>query len=215
MIVTEQKPLGEILSAIKGFEKLVVIGCGSCATECQTGGEKEVEQLSRKLQENGYTILDKFIPEVNCDERIVKLAYRDHRGAVEKADALIVLSCGVGVQVWASVANKFVVPGLNTLFSGKVERIGRYYQFCRQCGNCILHLTGGICPIARCSKGLLNGPCGGMYNGKCEVSGWTRDCAWYLIYKRLKELNRLDAFTEVNLPKDWSKVNAYQEVLTR
>ena len=184
VIITKQKPLDEILETLKPFDKIFIIGCGTCSTTCQTGGEDQVKAMTEELKDKEIT--GTVVVETPCDARILR---RDTRGLKEKiggADAVLCLSCGAGVQSVVDYTDKICVPGLDTKFIGKIERIGRFYERCRACGECVLYETGGICPIVRCPKGLLNGPCGGVYDGKCEVGAHENDCAWILIYNRLK-----------------------------
>jgi hypothetical protein len=153
--------------------------------------------------------------EAPCDLRLVKRDLAPFKNMLEKSDAVLVLSCGAGVQVIGDHTGKAVIPGLDTLFIGKIERIGRLYERCRACTDCLLYETGGICPVTRCSKGLLNGPCGGMADGKCEAGGHTRDCAWILIYNNLKKQGRLELFIKYREPRDRSLKAQPQELLSR
>jgi hypothetical protein len=146
-----------------------------------------------------------------CDKKIV---YEALNNRVGDFDVLLSMACGAGVQTVAEALPGIVVlPACNTKMIGSHDRAElKVMEMCKACGDCILHETGGVCPLTRCAKGLLNGPCGGMSKGKCEVGGWTRDCAWYLIYERLKETNNLDLFTKLRLPKDWSASQSPREV---
>lgn len=157
----------------------------------------------------------KVVVETPCDIRVLKRDLSPHLGIVEDADAILALCCGAGAQAISEFTGKMVVPGLDTLFVGETERIGRFYERCRACGDCIIDETGGVCPIVRCAKGLLNGPCGGMANGKCEAGGHTRDCVWVLIYRRLKEQGMLERFKEIRTVRDRSKRAESQELKTR
>jgi len=215
MIITIQKPFDKILEMTKGFNKLFLIGCEICATECQTGGETEVKAMIEKLKEAGKTVTGYTVIESVCDERRTRLELKKNEEAIAKADALLIMSCGTAVQVATDLSKKMCIPGCDTEFIGMIERIGRFYERCRACGDCILFETGGICPIARCGKGMLNGPCGGQSKGKCEVGGWKKDCAWVLIYNRLKELDKLDEFRRYRPPKDYSLIASAREVVYR
>jgi len=209
MIVVKWKPLDEILDMVKEFNSVLIVGCDTCAAVVQAGGRRQVETMKTMLEManklkfgNRLKIGSISIPH-QCNPEIV----RTHLGPVARDyEAFLSLACGVGVQTIASVfTDKAVIPGNNTMFIGEhnwEER--KFYEMCRACGNCILFETGGICPITRCAKGLLNGPCGGQANGKCEVGGWTRDCAWIQIYERLKARGRLDLFTKFRGPRDYS-----------
>lgn len=214
LIITTQKPLEEIVEMVKGLNTFFIVGCGLCAAECQTGGEKEVLAMITKLKEANKQVTGYVIPEGGCDQRQVKLEFRRHKQAIADADALLILSCGVGVQTAMDLSEKMCIPGLNTQFIGTTERIGRFYERCRACGDCKLFETGGICPITRCPKDLLNGPCGGYMDGKCEVDR-EKDCAWILIYQRLLKLDQLDKMEKVQEPRDYSITTKPQSVVWR
>ncbi|MCW4043077.1 MAG: methylenetetrahydrofolate reductase C-terminal domain-containing protein, partial [Candidatus Bathyarchaeota archaeon] len=174
MIITIQKPDEEIKKMIEGRDKIFIVGCGTCATECQTGGEEEVKALKNKLEDLGKKVTGQAIVEAVCDQRLTRRDLRRSKEAVDNSNAIIVLSCGTATQIVSEISKKITIPGCDTQFIGTTERIGRFYERCRACGECILYETGGICPIARCGKTLLNGPCGGQAKGKCEVGGWEK-----------------------------------------
>lgn len=201
MILTTQKPLEEIMKYLEPYNNVMIVGCGTCATEVQTGGEKQILEMADKLR--GKWFVQTMIIETPCDERISRKDWRKIKEQIKDIDAALVMACGAGVQTLAEVADLPCIPGLNTHFLGKVERIGQYYERCRACGDCHLGETAGICPVTRCAKNLMNGPCGGMYDGKCEVKGYVRDCAWYLIWKKLKEQRRLDFFRKIRPPREF------------
>jgi hypothetical protein len=207
LIVTEQKTFDEILRMLEPFKKIFVMGCGTCSTVVQTGGEEQVKQMAERLREAGKEVVGVTVVETPCDARILRRDTRKVKDAIESSDAILCMMCGAGVQDVVEHLKKPSVPALNTKFLGLIEHIGEFYERCRACGECILYETGGICPIVRCPKGMLNGPCGGMYDGKCEVGGYKRDCAWVLIYNRLKELGMLDAYKSYKPPRDYSKLN--------
>ncbi len=207
MIITEQKPFKEVLEMLEPFNRVFIIGCGTCATTCQTGGEKQVNEMAEKLKNNGKEVNGSTVVEAPCDVRILKRDTRRVRDEIEEAEILLCMMCGAGAQVVAEYFGKRIAPSLNTKFLGETRRIGEFYEKCRACGECILYQTGGICPIVRCPKSMMNGPCGGMYNGKCEVGSYKRDCAWILIYNRLKDLGMLDLYRTFKPPRDNSKLN--------
>jgi len=211
MIITVQKPYDKLLELLAPYKKIFVMGCGDCATICQTGGEQEVREMANRLVESGKVLTGRGTAEVGCDQRLVRLAIRKYEDNFNAADVVLVMSCGSGVQTLTEVSKKMCIPGCDTMFCGTIERIGKFFERCRACGDCILYETGGICPIARCSKELLNGPCGGQDDGKCEVGLWQKDCAWVLIYNRLKEINRLDLLKKFRPPKDYSNLSKYKE----
>lgn len=210
MIITRQKPFEEIQEMTAPFDKLFVIGCGTCSTSCQTGGEEQVAEMVERL---GDKVIGSAMVEEPCDLRIDRKDLKAHRGTISEADAILAMSCGVGVQTIGDYTDKVVLPALETLFIGETERIGKFYDRCMACGECILDETGGICPITRCAKGLLNGPCGGQVEGKCEVGEYNNDCAWVLIYNRLNEQGRLDLFTKFRPPRDFSKKTLTTELI--
>ena len=204
MIVSRQKPFNEVLDCLKGIERVFIVGCGECATVCLTGGEEQVAEMIKKLQEAGKQVTGSFVAESACHMLDMKRMLRQHKDAVAQAQAIVTMACGAGAQ---SVANtmddKPVFTANDTMFLGNVQRFGNFVEHCSMCGSCIINQTGGICPVTNCSKGLLNGPCGGVNQGKCEV-GEDRDCAWVKIYNRLKALNRLDEFKKIQAMKDFS-----------
>lgn len=183
MIITQKKPAEELLAMLSGVKRVALVGCGTCASACQTGGEKELEDMKRFLEERGFEVVGTALPDECCHKLLVK---RDLRALKNSgAEAIVGLSCGDGVQTVADNVELPVYPANNTMFLGQVERVGIFHEYCRMCGDCVLGDTGGICPIARCAKSLVNGPCGGQKNGKCEVCP-DNDCAWVLIYRRLE-----------------------------
>jgi ferredoxin len=205
MIIGERKPLEEIRRMLAPYERVLVLGCGTCVTVCSAGGEKEVGVLAASLRLTSRLAGDpKMILEATV-ERQCEYEYNEQiADKLEQVDAVLSLACGIGVQTM-NEQFPFIVtlPGINTTFLGQPVEQGVWAERCQACGDCVLDLTGGICPIARCAKSLLNGPCGGSQNGKCEVDSDV-DCAWQLIYDRLKALDRLDALLEIQSPKDWS-----------
>jgi len=204
MITAERKPLEEIINSVKPFQRILLVGCNECVTVCAAGGRKEVGLLASVLQMNfmktGQTIdIKELTLERQCDpEYIEELSTH-----MDQADAVLSMACGCGVQEIARrYKNKPVFPAVNTKFMGASERQGVWAERCQGCGDCLLGLTGGICPIARCSKRLLNGPCGGSTNGKCEISPDV-DCVWQLIWDRLKALGMEDRYEDIMPAKNW------------
>jgi ferredoxin len=206
VIVAENKHLSEIGELIKDCKKVLFLGCGGCVTVCLSGGEKETEimatalRLKRRLEGSPLETVSYTITR-QCDPEYVASL----ENLVRDVDAVVSLACGAGVQYIAEqYPDKWVIPAADTKFVGGSVKHGLWEEKCGLCGECILHKTGGICPIIRCSKSILNGPCGGSQYGKCEIS---KDvpCAWQLIYDRMKTLGRLDLLTVYQPPKDWSK----------
>jgi ferredoxin len=200
--ITKQKPLEEILPSLGKAKKVFLIGCGTCATICHTGGKAEVLAMKEKLEAEGKKVTGWMVIPTACDE-LTREALVQNAEAIESADAILVMSCAFGVQTVTMYSDKPVYPALNTLFVGKEETPGHFIEVCMQCGNCVLATTVGICPLVRCAKSLLNGPCGGSVDGKCEVSPDT-PCAWQLIYDRLKALGQRDKMEEIVAVRDWS-----------
>jgi ferredoxin len=204
MITAERKPIEEIIEYVSSYRRILLVGCNECVTVCAAGGRKEVGLLSSALQmafaKEGKTLEVKEITlERQCDPEYVE----ELASQIDGAEAVVSMACGCGVQ---EVARRYkdmrVFPAVNTKFMGASERQGVWAERCQGCGECLLGITGGVCPIARCSKQLMNGPCGGSTKGKCEISPDV-DCAWQLIWDRLKALGISERYEE-NIPaKDW------------
>ena len=204
MIKAEQKPIDEILRYLDPYNKILLSGCGACVTVCHAGGEKEVGLLASGLRMERRKIGKRMevleaTPPRQCEpEFALELAE-----TIEKVEAVVSIACGVGIQTLTRYFPSIpVFPGVNTTFMGETVMHGVWEERCQACGNCILEKTGGICPIARCAKQLLNGPCGGSSKGKCEIEQET-DCAWQLIYDRLKGLGQLYKLEEIIPAKRW------------
>ena len=204
MITGEQKPLEEIQALLGDAEKVLVVGCGTCVTVCFAGGSREAQILSASLRMasklNGH-------PQDVTDVTVQRQCEWEYLDEIEKeiaeADIVLSLGCGIGVQAIAEhFPDTWVVPGLNTTFLGIPQEQGVWEERCAACGDCILGITGGICPIARCSKSLLNGPCGGSEDGHCEIDPEV-PCAWQLIYDRLTSMGKEDTLLELQPPKNW------------
>ena len=189
MIVTRKKPPEALLAMLRGFRRVALVGCGSCAAACQTGGEKELVQLRQFLEAHGFAVVGTALPEECCHMLLVRRDLKPLREC--GAEAIVGLACGDGVQTVADNVKLPVFPANDTLFLGQIERAGVFHEACRMCGDCMLGQTGGICPITQCAKSLVHGPCGGQRNGRCEVNPENR-CAWIRIYERLKDIDRLD-----------------------
>mgnify|MGYP001614654207 CR=1 FL=1 len=206
MIVAERKPFSEILEMVANYNKILVVGCGTCVTVCYAGGEKEVGVLASSLRMARAT-KDKEIEVLEATiTRQCEYEYVDPlKELIDQVEAVISMGCGIGVQTIAErFPDKMVYPALNTKHMGLPTDQGVWAERCAACGQCVLHNFGAVCPVARCSKSLLNGPCGGSEKGKCEVDPENIECGWQLIYDRLKQLNRLDLLETNVPPKDWS-----------
>ena len=217
MIISEQKPFDQIIDSLKAYSKIFLVGCGECAATCKTGGEPELNAMKLELEKQGKTVVGMCIPSAPCVASQVKTELAKNMKALREAEAVLVLACGLGVQ---SVKENdrlglTVIPALNTMFGAVMDAAGNFYEKCSLCGECVLDITGGICPITLCPKGLLNGPCGGMDKGKCEVDK-DKDCAWVLIYKELEKREKLENMKKTQAPKDFKKqTKPHKLILTK
>lgn len=198
MIITRKKPLETLLAMLDGVTNVALVGCGNCAAACQTGGEKEIQALKSELEARGFRVVATVLPEECCHKMLVKKELKVLRDA--GAEAIVGMACGDGVQTVADNILLPVYPANDTLFLGQIERVGIFHEYCRMCGDCVLGSTGGICPITKCAKSLVNGPCGGQKNGKCEVNP-ENECAWIAIYKRLEATGQLRKLTQTRPDK--------------
>ena len=199
--ITEQKPLDEIMQELDQCKGIYIIGCGTCTTMTRTGGKEEVLAMKEHLQGLGKMVTGSMVIPTACDE-MTEASLREDNEAIQNANCVLVMSCALGVQKVGSYLDKPVIPAVDTLFIGLEDGPGNFHEVCAQCGNCVLGYTGGICPVVRCAKGLLNGPCGGSVDGKCEVDPDT-ECAWQLIIDRLASLGLMDQLEDIQPPKDW------------
>ena len=209
MIVADKKPIEEIVEEIKDKENILILGCNECVTVCEAGGKKEVGVLASALRmyflnQGREVSIDERTLERQCDHEYLE----EVRDVIDQYDSVVSLACGVGVQFMAEKYHTTpVFPGVNTCFMGVTEERGVWSERCQGCGECILARTAGICPVSRCAKRILNGPCGGSTNGKCEINK-ELDCAWQLIIDRLKALGKLDDYEKITPIKDWSTERA-------
>ena len=198
--ITRQKSEEEIDHLLDGLGRVFILGCGTCVTLTRTGGDPEVKAMKERLSSQGRLVTGEAVLPVACDN-LTGEALKEYGQLIDQADVLLIMTCAFGVQTIARQLKKMVVPALDTLFIGKESAIGQFDEICTQCGTCILGETGGICPVTSCHKGLVNGPCGGTNNGKCEIDP-EKDCAWTLIYNRLKELDHLDSMRTLQKPRN-------------
>ena len=199
MLVIQLKPEEELLAKISG-KRLFIFECLGCRELYFP--KEEVAKFVDGLKEEitGRAILDYL-----CNREFVKAYVEEYSKEIEGAELVLVFSCGVGTQVVSALLeSKLVYTGCDTLYLNGFQGLSARDFNCDQCGQCYLNYTAGICPITNCPKGLLNGPCGGAKNGKCEVDP-EADCAWVLIYKRLEKLGKLDTLTRILAPRDYSK----------
>jgi ferredoxin len=205
MIVADKKPIEEIIDYVKDHQNILVLGCNECVTVCEVGGKKEVGLLASALrmhflQQGREVNVGERTLERQCDHEYLE----EIRDSIDRYDAVVSIACGVGVQFTAEkYTSQNVYPGVNTLFMGANETRGVWSERCQGCGQCVLATSGGICPISRCAKRILNGPCGGSTGGKCEISKEV-PCGWQLIIDRLKALGRMDEYEIISPIKNWS-----------
>jgi len=214
MIITAQRPFPDVLESLRGAKKVFIVGCGECATTSKTGGEPEVAQFKKTLEGQGLVVTGSCIPGAPCVAAQIKTEMAKNMKALRESEAVVVLSCGLGVQ---SVKDNDrlglpVLPGCDTLCGAVVDAQGNFMEKCSMCGACLLDETGGICPVTLCAKGLLHGPCGGMNKGKCEVNE-ERDCAWVLIYNEMEKQKRLAELKGAKPPRDYKKATKPHKIL--
>ncbi|MDY6988345.1 MAG: methylenetetrahydrofolate reductase C-terminal domain-containing protein [Thermodesulfobacteriota bacterium] len=207
MIVAEHKPIKELLEMIEGYNNILLVGCKGCVTVCNAGGSKEVAilaaalRIARRKQGKPVTI-DELTLDRQCEPEFI--SWLDEPVRKNNYDAIVSLACSIGPQYIAEEFDTVVVlPGLNTGFMGGTVEHGIWEEYCAACGDCVIQSFGGLCPITRCAKGLLNGPCGGSVDGKCEVNE-DMDCIWELIFERMKSLGQVDRLRQIVGAKDWS-----------
>ena len=211
MLYTENKPIDEILESLGNEKNIFLLGCNGCAESCETGGEKALSVMKAELEKAGKNITGTCLVDFLCSKVLVATRLAREMDNIKQADSILVLTCGIGVQAVAKVVDKVVHPAANTVSLGGLQGLWPSDERCQACGDCALDYTAGICPIAFCAKSLLNGPCGGAQNGKCEVDP-EKDCGWQLIYERLEKLGRLENFKKIYQPRDYSKMFPSKEL---
>ena len=212
MIVTRQKDFNDLLSAIRDGP-VFIVGCNACATLCHTGGEEEVLLMKDALKKNNIQTTGWIILEPACHLKNDKRLLKKYKNEIDKAKKMLVLACGNGVQTVSEIiVGTDVIPGTDTLFLGEIKRASDFEKRCEMCGECIIDLFEGVCPVSRCPKYMLNGPCGGAIDGKCEVDNEI-DCVWDIIYNCLKEKGQLHRLKKIREPKNWSKSTEMRRVL--
>ncbi len=199
-MITRQKPIEEIKQQLESLNRVYIVGCGTCATMTKTGGIDQVLEMKDRLQELGKRVSGWTVIPTACDE-MTEVAMKENSRAIEDASCILAMPCALGVHRISSYIDRPVIPALDTLFLAVEDTPGYFHEVCAQCGQCVLGETAGICPVTACHKSLLNGPCGGTNNGKCEVDK-EKDCAWTLIYERLKDQDRLDLMRKYHSPRN-------------
>ncbi len=205
MIVSRQKPFEDILSFLQGCRSVFLVGCSKCATVCKSGGEEEVWQMQESLVAAGIEVTGSVVIDEACHMLRVSRDLRSKQQMVDDADAILVMACGAGIQSVSAATSKKSVAALDSLFLGNIRRFGQFEQKCSLCGECVLTETAGICPVTSCAKGLLNGPCGGMDNGRCETDQET-PCAWAEIFTRLQDTAAGGTLDKYSAPKNYTKI---------
>ena len=213
MLVTERKPIDEIMQFIRGESSTFLLGCDGCAAASGTGGEPEIQQLKAELEARGIEVAGWKVIDFLCQKALVRASLRPFAEALERADSIVVSTCGIGIQATATVVDKAVHPACNTISLGGVRGEWQGEERCTECGQCFLEFTAGICPLTACAKQLVNGPCGGAKDGCCEVEPETRRCAWDVIYERLERQGRTDLLRRSPLQiKDHARMQPPPEI---
>ncbi len=213
MIYSEQKHFDEIIAYLEKDKNVFIVGCDGCAQSSGSGGPKQVEEMKQKLTAAGKNVTGTKSVDFLCSKALVKSALKGKVDQVKAADAVLVLTCGIGIQCVATAVNKPVYPGCNTVNLGGIRGEWEGSERCFECGQCLLYHTGGICPLTACTKSLVSGSCGGASNGKCEISK-DRDCGWELIYTRLKERGQLHRLNDMMKPLDQRKIAPRPEMMS-
>lgn len=205
MVVTEQKPIDEIVALLGEGNKVFIVNCSGCPEGMETGGEFEVLKMKAKLEDAGKSVVDWICIDFLCSKALASKRLVQRIETIDVADSLLVMSCGIGVQAVATIVDKVALPALNTISLGGIQGKWRSEERCQECGDCYLGYTGGICPVTMCTKSLLNGACGGAQDGKCEIDP-EKNCGWMLIYERLKNLDQLDNLRKMMKLRDFNNM---------
>ena len=213
MIFSEQKPFDEIIAYLEKDKNVFIMGCEGCAQSSGSGGPKQVEEMKKKLTEAGKKVTGAKVVDFLCGKALIKSELKGKIDQLKAADAVLVLTCGIGIQAVAAAVNKPVYPGCNTVNLGGNRGEWEGSERCFECGQCLLFHTGGICPLTACTKSLVSGACGGANKGKCEISK-DRDCGWELIYNRLKERGQLHRLADMLKPLDHKKIMPRPEMMS-
>jgi len=205
MNATERKPTDEILKSLEGIRKVFILGCRGCPIGCETGGQPWLDELAAALAAAGKEVTGSALIDIICNKALVGIKLGRLADLVGEAEAVLVGSCGVGVQAVGNMVGRLAVPAMNTICMGDYQGLWPSEERCAECGECVLATTGGLCPITLCAKSLVNGQCGGTGDdGSCEVSR-EQPCGWHLIYERLRSLGRLDDMRRLQTPRDYRK----------
>jgi len=205
MIYTQNKPIDEVLESLASEKNIFLLACNGCAEVCETGGQKALSEMKAELEKAGKNVAGEALVDFLCNKLLVATRLATERDKLKQANSILALTCGVGVQAVAKVVDMVVHPGANTVSLGGLQGLWPSDERCQACGDCALDYTGGICPITSCAKELLNGPCGGSQDGKCEIDP-EKDCGWFKIYERLEKLGRLENLQKIYSPRDHNKM---------
>jgi hypothetical protein len=212
MLRSKQKPFEEILGNMEGEDRVFLLGCDGCAQASGTGGPVQIAEMKTKLEAAGKTVTGTDVLGFLCEKALVKSRLASKAKTIMDSDSVLVMTCGVGIQAVAASVNKLCHPGCDTQNLGGSRGEWQGSERCRECAECVLESTGGICPLTACTKGLLSGQCGGASLGKCELSP-EKDCGWELIYHRLKAVGQLDKLKKLAPYKSWSKMAPDPQIL--
>ena len=212
MIKSEWKPIEEITEYLKDAKNVFILGCDGCANASGTGGMPQVREMKGNLEKAGKKVTGVDVIDFLCQKALVISRLTPRGDEMKAADAVLTLCCGIGTQAVAAVVAKQVHPGCNTISLGGERGEWQGTERCMECGDCLLHYTGGICPLTACTKSLTNGACGGAKSGKCEI-GQEKDCGWELIYNRLKALGKLELLKQFIPPKKYAKMDPKLELM--
>ncbi len=205
MLFTQNKPIEEVMDSLAGENNIFLLACNGCAESCGTGGEEGLAAMKAELEKASKKVTGSCLVDLLCNKLLVTSRLSRELDNIRAADSILVLTCGIGVQSVSNVVDLPVHPADNTVSLGGFQGLWPSEERCDACGQCVLDYTGGICPITACAKHMLNGPCGGTKDGKCEVDS-EKDCGWQLIYERLQKVRRLENFNKNRTPRDFSKM---------
>ncbi len=204
MFLTEKKDINEIDEALNKYKRIGIVGCASCASVCLTGGSKEVKEMEKHLTNTGKEVAFTISIDEPCDKRVLKEDIRFVEDELSGTEAIVVLSCGTGVQTIGEYTGKKVITGVDSKFIAQTEHIGEYNALCEGCDECRLNFTGGVCTITLCPKGLLNGPCEGHNGINCEVDENSK-CVFMKSYENMSEFFEEENLNNIFTPRDYSR----------